>query len=218
MIVRTVVLVLGTSIAMGIAATKPIIYVDLSTTKIDEAVKAIELNEVKRTTILKVSHKIVASVNQLPDKNEFLSEVNKIARELGVDPALLLIKFYIESKIDPTEKNKDSGASGIFQLMPENMPANMTPKEFRKLTATQQLKYYREYIKPYKRFLKKAKIEDLYLLNLYPAAVKKKSEVIFRYPDQKYIQNMGLDLNKDGKITRKDIRKRIESLLIENEG
>ena len=188
--------------------TTPMISADVSIS-VASMLDDIKTTVVKQEVLYNVKKDIIEAVNKLPDKESFLVELNTIANELGVDPSLILIKFFIESKIDPTIQNEDTGAAGIFQIMWFNLPPGMTLKQFTELSATEQLHWYRKYITPYKRYLKNAEIEDLYLLGLYPAKVKNPTEIIFVSPSEKYKQNKGLDYNKDGKITRTDIRRKI---------
>lgn len=205
-----------TTLIASMVLVRPMVSADVNIS-ITSMLEDIENTVVKQEVLYNVKKKILAAVNKLPDKEPFLKEINAIGKDLGVQPSLLLVKFYIESRIDPTQRNEDTNASGIFQLMPIGMPDGMTPSQFRKLTATQQLKYYREYITPYKKHLKDAEIEDLYLLGLYPKAVvsNPKPEIIFQSPSKFYTQNNGLDYNKDGKITRRDIRRTIVQYLEE---
>jgi hypothetical protein len=198
-----------------VSLTRPLISIELSA-NMEELINIADYTEAR--SVLKVKKKILTAVDDLgKEKVTFLKEVNRIAKELGVDPSLLLIKFYIESKIKPWERNKQSGASGIFQLMPANMPKGMTAKQFRTLTATEQLKHYEAYILPLKKYLRnkdgKIEIENLYVGNLCPAALVEGRETLYSAPSQAYLQNKGLDCNRDGKITRKDLRKVINSYI-----
>jgi len=210
--VKILLVFLVMTITLGIALTRPVVSADVNIS-VASMLDDINNTVVKQEILYKVKKDIITAVNKLPDKESFLKELNSIANDIGVDPSLILIKFYIESGIDPTQRNRDTDASGIFQLMWFNLPKGMTPKEFSMLSATEQLKYYRKYITPYKKYLKNAEIEDLYLLGLYPAKVINKTEIIFVYPSENYIQNRGLDTNKDGKITRRDIRRKITNYL-----
>ena len=192
------------SIIALIGSTKPTVTGSFSIS-ISSIIDDIEKTSIKQEVLTGVNNKITNAVNKLADKEEFITETRKIAAELGVDPNLLLAKFYVESRIDPTKKNKDTGASGIFQIMWFNLPDGMTLVKFRQLSATEQLKHYRTYILPYKKYIKE--IEDLYVANICPAALIEGRKILYKYPSKEYTQNDGLDVNKDGKITRQDIRK-----------
>ncbi|HMT02440.1 MAG TPA: hypothetical protein PKD00_03905 [Burkholderiales bacterium] len=213
-LVKVLTVFLVTTILVSAMITRPIIIGEISISSInlmEKVVEELETHEMTKAVAYKVNDKVRARLNALPDKANFIKEVNVIAKELGVRPELLVIKFYIESKIDPGIANKNTNASGIFQLMPRNMPKGTTAKEFRDLTATEQLKHYRDYILPYKKYIKN--IEDLYVANLCPAALIKGHQVLYKYPSKEYIQNKGLDMDKNGDISRKDIRRVINSYL-----
>ena len=215
LLLRTVIVVLGSSVMISVAATKPVVYIDFTTIVTTELAANAVINEAKKRTVMRVLKKIVQEVNALPDKDTFLIEVNKLAKELKVDPALLLVKFHIESRINPKAKNPDTKASGIFQAMKGALPPGMTLTELRKLSATEQLDYYAYYIKPYAKYIREGHIEDLYVANLCPRALIKGHQVLYRKGTPEYEGNKGLDIDKDGRITRKDIRRVIESYLEE---
>lgn len=214
-IIMVIVVFIGFSFVATVSMTRPTISVEVSTT-IEELRNLATYIEAK--SVLKVKKRILDAVEALgTEKVGFLKEVNRLSKKLGVDPSLLLIKFYIESGIRPWKKNDDSGASGIFQLMPKNMPDGMTSRQFRALTATQQLQHYEVYITPYIPYLKdktgKIPIENLYILNLYPAAIVEGKHVLFARPSLAYKQNKGLDRDFDGDVDRTDIRRVINSHL-----
>lgn len=173
-----------------------------------------QLNDLKREILLNLQDEIVAEVDLLPDRDTFLAEILDISEELGIDASLMLIKFHIESKLNTKAKNKDTGASGIFQLMNSTLAdmkkagkvdQSMTLVKFRKLSATEQLKLYRLYIAPYAKYIKN--IEDVYVANIWPAALQQRGDaVLFRKGSIYYDQNSGLDFNNDGKVTKSDIR------------
>jgi hypothetical protein len=213
MILRTILIFVLTSTIIMMATTKPTITLDISYEQF-AAITATDL-PYKKETLKKVKKEIVDKVNALPDKDSFMKEVEAIAEDLGISPAQMLIKFYIESKINPNAKNPVSSASGIYQAMQMTLPKGMTTEQFRKLSATEQLKYYRGYISNYAKYIRPGHVEDLYVANICPRALIKNQEVLYSSPSKEYKQNKVLDVNKDGKITRTDIRKIILSWLNE---
>ena len=217
MLLRTVIVVLGSSVMISVAATKPIVYIDFTTRVTSELEKTAVVNDAKRKTVMRVVPKIVQEVNALPDKETFLVKMNKLAEELNVDPALLLVKFHIESKINPSAKNPNTKASGIFQAMKGALPPGISLSEFRQLSATEQLDYYAYYIKPYSKYIRPGHIEDLYVANLCPRALIKNHKTLYKRGTPEYEGNKGLDLDNDGRITRTDLRNLIESYLIEED-
>ena len=110
-----------------------------------------------------------------------------------------------------------SGATGLIQFMPSTAE-DLGTKELASMTAEEQLDYVEEYFKPYKGRLNS--LEDLYMAILWPKAVGKPSDyVLFRKDDPKhpriYLQNKGLDFNKDGVITKAEAAKMVRKKLVE---
>ncbi|MNZ97636.1 hypothetical protein D3C78_1168850 [compost metagenome] len=79
------------------------------------------------------------------------------------------------------------------------------------MTAEEQLDYVYAFFKPYTGKLKT--LSDIYMRILWPAAVGKPEDyVIF---DQNvrptaYVQNKGLDINKDGKVTKAECAAKVQ--------
>jgi len=150
----------------------------------------------------------------------FMAKVSKIADDLGADPADLLavMKFETGGMLDPTEKNKaGSGATGLIQFMPSTAKSlvGATSKEaaiqiLEKMTATEQLDYVKKYLAPFKGKLNS--LDDVYMAVLYPKAVGKDSEyALFEKGTKAYWQNRGLDINKDGVVTKAEATKKVSS-------
>lgn len=97
-----------------------------------------------------------------------------------------------------------SGATGLIQFMPRTARGlGTTTEALAKMTPEDQLRYVYEYFKPWTGRLHN--LGDVYMAILWPKAVeqpdhyvlfdKKKTPTTFR-------QNAGLDVNKDGLVTR----------------
>jgi len=68
------------------------------------------------------------------------------------------------------------------------------------MSAPQQLDYVEKYFSPRRGKLKT--LEDVYMTILYPAAIGSSgAATLFARPGVTYTQNVGLDANRDGKIT-----------------
>ena len=111
-----------------------------------------------------------------------------------------------------------TGNCGLIQFMPTTAIAlGTTSEKLKKMSVLEQLDYVEKYFKPYARKIKT--LSDLYMAILWPAAIGKSSDfVLFDKSDKKYpkryIQNRGLDFNKDGKITLGETCKKIEEKLV----
>ena len=107
---------------------------------------------------------------------------------------------------------------GLLQFMPTTAIAlGTTSEQLKKMSVLEQLDYVEKYFKPYASKIKT--LSDLYMAILWPAAIGKSPDfVLFDKADKKYpkryIQNRGLDFNKDGKITLGETCKKIEEKLV----
>jgi hypothetical protein len=79
-----------------------------------------------------------------------------------------------------------------------------------------QLDYVKKYLRSFKGKIKT--LEDAYMAVLKPTAVGKSNEhVIFKIGTKEYELNKGLDINKDGKITKKEVSATIRDIYLEGE-
>lgn len=154
----------------------------------------------------------------------FASRVIEIADQIGVDPDWLMACMAFESggTFSPSIVNKaGSGAVGLIQIMPSTARAlGTTVEDLAAMTAEGQLEYVLKYFLPYQNRLQS--IEDTYMAILWPSAVGKPSDyVLFDRNDEshpkRYIQNAGLDWNKDGQITKAEACRRVVALLDEGQ-
>ncbi|MFZ5450456.1 MAG: transglycosylase SLT domain-containing protein [Thermodesulfobacteriota bacterium] len=151
---------------------------------------------------------------------EFCERIQEIADSLGTDPNYLMACIAFESgeTFSPSIKNAaGSGATGLIQFMPSTAQAlGTTTEDLAEMTAEEQLDYVEEYFKHSKGKLKS--LEDVYMAILWPAAVGKPLDyVLFKKDDpdhpKRYIQNAGLDFNKDGIITKKEAANKVQKKL-----
>lgn len=97
-----------------------------------------------------------------------------------------------------------SGATGLIQFMPSTAKSlGTTTDKLALMTAEDQLNYVWKYFEPYKGKLKT--LSDLYMAILWPKAVgKPESYVLWKKGASPvtFRQNSGLDINRDGAITK----------------
>lgn len=158
----------------------------------------------------------------------FKDRVKWVADALSCDVNDLMACMAWESgeTFSPSKKNMaGSGATGLIQFMPvtaKNM--GTTTAKLTEMTAEDQLRWVYEYFKPWAGKLNN--LGDVYMAILWPKAVgqpdnyvlfdKNKAPTTFR-------QNAGLDVNKDGLVTRAEClvkvnQKLAKGLLPENVG
>ena len=81
----------------------------------------------------------------------FFIELRAMCARLGCDPFDMLRVMCAESSVSASAENAASGASGLIQLMPFNLPSvgwTGTSQAFRQLSAEAQLPYVERYFEP----------------------------------------------------------------------
>lgn len=128
------------------------------------------------------------------------------------------IAFETGETFSPSIKNSaGSNALGLLQFMPTTAAGlGTTTKKLSVMTLIEQLAYVEAYFRPYKGRLKT--LSDVYMAILWPAAVGKPEDyILFDKTDVKnpkrYLQNRGLDFNKDGRIVKSETARKIEEKL-----
>lgn len=146
----------------------------------------------------------------------FRVEVIRIASDLGCNPDYLMACMAFETgrTFMPDIRNAaGSGACGLIQFMPSTAQALGTSTDaLAKMSAVKQLEWVCQYFWSKRGKLKT--LSDMYMAILWPAAVGKSDDyILFDKRDSKnpkrYIQNAGLDWNKDGQITKGEATKKV---------
>src|SRR5262249_29274698 len=141
----------------------------------------------------------------------FKKRVIKIAAQLWTDPSFLMACMAFESSwtFSPSVQNSQSHATGLIQFMPA-IAADLGTSidRLRSMTAERQLDYVHKYF-VYKMKLQHISkgslrtVEDVYMMIFCPAATGQPATfVLYASPSPQYQQNMGLDADGDGKITK----------------
>jgi len=153
----------------------------------------------------------------------FRDKVVSICADLGVAPDDLMACMAFESggSFAPDKRNAaGSGAVGLIQFMPSTaISLQTTSAELAAMTAEDQLDYVRKYFAPYRGRLHN--LGDLYMAILWPRGVGKPDEyALFVQSDgesRAYLQNRGLDIDKDGVVTRGEACAKIKAKLVEGQ-
>lgn len=163
---------------------------------------------------------------------KFWDKLSQISTSVGMNPEDLLAVMYYESGLNPAAHNKNGNASGLIQFMPDTLHGlgfKGSHEDFRKIDAVKQLDYVSQYVNSKAKFngsgFKSA--AQYYVANLWPVALKlpevqaedPRAVIIdsnptrARFPGvsikqerQAYEANTGLDVDKDGKITYRDLQ------------
>ncbi len=149
--------------------------------------------------------------------SEFLKAVQELSEYLGILPEWLLTCFYMESTFNPSAVNKFTNAVGLIQFMPATLNAmGYTKEQVLSMSPVQQMEVVKKYFQSKKGKLKS--LTDVYLTIFYPVAIgKPDSFVIGSEASKAFSQKVGLqnavyDSNKDGVITKGEIKKKIEAV------
>lgn len=141
----------------------------------------------------------------------FRVKVREVAGNLGFDPTWLMAVMAFETgrTFSPNSQNPISGATGLIQFMPRTaIGLGTTTAKLSRMTAVEQLDLVEAYYKPYKSRV--SNLGDAYMAVLWPAAIgKPDSHVMWAAGSKEYNQNSGLDINRDGKITRGEAVSRV---------
>ena len=147
----------------------------------------------------------------------FLNKVKEISKRLNCDYRDLLAVMNSESGINPSAWN-GSTAVGLIQFtqiaidqLNINYGLNLTKPKIAKMSAMEQLDLVEKLIRDAKkiRFSPNAKLSavDLYSVIFLPRRADR--EILCTRGEAFYSQNIGLDKNKDGKITKTDLSKHL---------
>jgi hypothetical protein len=149
---------------------------------------------------------------------DFKASVLWIEQDLGIpaDDQMNCMAFESGQTFSPSVKNAaGSGATGLIQFMPTTAgQLHTTTDALAHMTAVQQLNYVWKYFSPYKGRLHN--LGDVYMSILWPAAIgKDDASVIFDKATMPtaYLQNRGLDFNKDGQVTRLEAYQHVKDLV-----
>lgn len=154
--------------------------------------------------------------------DRFVKRVNEIATLLqlgtqGPDQLMACMAFETGETFSPSIKN-GAGAPyyGLIQFgAAAAKDVGTTTARLVKMSAEEQLEYVYKFFKPYTGKIKTT--SDVYARILWPAAVGKPEDyVIFseKKPSKAYIQNRGLDANRDGLITKAECAAKVEQKLV----
>ncbi|WP_394064553.1 transglycosylase SLT domain-containing protein [Alcaligenes sp. WGS1538] len=148
----------------------------------------------------------------------FRERLFEVAEELMVEPDHLMacIAFESAESFRPDIRNAaGSGAVGLIQFMPTTARAlGTTSAELAAMSAERQLDYVLAYFMPYRGRLNS--LGDVYMAILWPAGIGKANDWVLWDRDTKpaaYRQNSGLDLDRDGRVTKGEAVAMVEAKL-----
>lgn len=152
----------------------------------------------------------------ISDIQPFTQKVKEIAGMLDIPAEWLMTVMYAESKFDSGVANfKGSGAVGLIQFMPTTaQDMNVSAERLQRMNPVQQMEYVFIYLqRARERYGEYDSLTDLYLAILYPKARKQDyCYTLYAKPSRAYVQNSGLDVDKDGRVNISDIDRHLKKL------
>lgn len=148
------------------------------------------------------------------NKAAFANKVITIANQLNINPDWLMVVMKFESGLNSKAQNTTSGATGLIQFMPSTaIGMGTTTTDLYNMSNVEQLDYVYLYLSRFSGEIRS--LTDLYLTIFYPVAVGKSDDYVLGSTEQqrKKIaeQNKIFDTNKDGYITKAEVKNYIEN-------
>ena len=144
---------------------------------------------------------------------EFLAKVKEISQRLDCDYRDLLGLMNSESGINAKAKNPNGSATGLIQFIESTARSlGTTTAELRQMSPIDQLDYVEKYLANAKAnagISGRLSAGDLYALTFLPGRASR--NVLTSSGEKYYAHNKGLDLNKDGQITKDELGQRIRN-------
>lgn len=152
---------------------------------------------------------------------EFKKKVREVSSSLGIDPNWLMAVMMAESELEPSKRNISSGAIGLIQFTTialTQMKETRSKADIGAMNAVSQMDLVQKYFESSNASGKMKSVEDVYAMVFWPAALGRPDDyIIATRGDSKtgkaYEQNKGLDLDKNGIITRKELTQRATTFL-----
>lgn len=145
------------------------------------------------------------------DKTEFIKQVNRYSKLLGINPNWLMKVMYVECSLDPTKVNEITSYAGLIQFSDDalsdiSVRMGLPKKDYYKkknipnMSGSKQMELVYYYYEPYKNLIKKD--VDLYIITFYPNADgilggTLKKEESWTFPKKVATQNPGILKNRD---------------------
>jgi hypothetical protein len=130
---------------------------------------------------------------------------------------MAVMAFETRETFAPDKKNAaGSGATGLIQFMPATANGLGTSIDaLAAMSAIDQLDFVEKHFRSVVGNRALPTLSDVYMTVLLPSAVGKlESHVLFEEPSTAYTQNKGLDVNKDGRITKIEATSKVQAKLV----
>jgi len=144
---------------------------------------------------------------------EFVTEVEQISKDLGINPNHLMAVMAFESGFNHKAENS-LGCFGLIQFCPNTgmKTVETTSAQLESMSAVQQLDLVKKYFETYKGKIRQNSLQDVYMAVLLPgrAIGREDSYVLFEKGSEGYNQNVPIkDFDNDGKKTAGEAAKSV---------
>lgn len=162
--------------------------------------------------------------NKGESRASFEKLMSSISGALGINPNWLMMVMYSESRLNAQAVNMQPGdvadpakrvairATGLIQFMPDTARnLGTTTTALYNMSNIEQLGFVYRYFKPWTGRIKS--YFDLYFVTFFPDAIGKPDDYVLQSQKQSAAiiakQNPYFDVNKDGKLTVGEIKRRM---------
>lgn len=149
-------------------------------------------------------------------RDSYFSKLVGIARGVEARPLALAGVIYHESGHHGSAWNRSSDASGLMQWMPQFAPHGIAPAALRATDEERQLDWVRDWFSDWHRKIGNKPFDPdglVYMTVFAPGRLSPSADdstVAFVKGSREYAANVGLDFDKDGKITAGDLTHLLE--------
>lgn len=146
---------------------------------------------------------------------DFRDSVLWIQAQLGLSGNYLMacMAFETGTTFSPSIKNPHSSATGLIQFMSATAKQlGTTTEALAQMSAVRQLSYVYRYFKAFGNNLSHWDLADTYMAILLPSMIGKGMDERMSWSQQGYAANKGLDLDRDGTVTKREACKRVYAL------
>lgn len=148
-----------------------------------------------------------------------LAKLRQVVKNLGLPVArvpdfMACMAWETGETFSPSVKNPGSSATGLIQFMDATAKGmGTTTAALAKMTVIEQLGYVEKHFLPYRKKIEN--LGDIYMSILLPKMVgQPDSAVLWREGDSAFIPNKGIDINKDGVITRLEAVHKVRNKMV----
>ena len=139
----------------------------------------------------------------------FTSRLSEIAKKYGCSEQDLIGLMYSECGLNPQSRNSNGGATGLIQFMPSTARSLGTSTDaLAKMSGVEQLEYVDKYLGQYLKEGGNYSAGDLYTTVFLPAYLKR--DILTTSGENYYKWNKGLDVDKNGDISKQDLTTRVK--------